>query len=108
MRHRHFVSKGHRYHLKKMDKYFDNNDERNLDALLGNSKGQRVFKIVSNIKFVFRKKTKDGKQERMSNQLHGKHSRRSTFPSSICHTGKTWMYNTRSKVCTSRRICSKA
>ena len=61
MRHRHFLSKGHRYCLKKMDKYFDNNSERNSNAPLGNSKGQRVFKIVSNIKFVFGKKTKDGK-----------------------------------------------
>jgi len=42
-------------------KYFDYNDERNSDAPLGNSKGQRGFKIVSNIKFVFGKKTKDGK-----------------------------------------------
>ena len=61
MRHRHFLSKRHKYHLKKMDKYFDYNDERNSDAPLGNSKGHRVFKIVSNIKFVFGKKTKDGK-----------------------------------------------
>ena len=44
-----------------MYKYFDYNDERNLDAPLGNSKGQRVFKIMSNFKFVFRKKTKDRK-----------------------------------------------
>ena len=61
MRHRRFLSKGHKYRLKKMDKYFDNNDERNSDAPLGNSRGHRVFKIVSNIKFVFGKKTKDGK-----------------------------------------------
>jgi len=61
MRHRRFLSKGHKYRLKKMDKYFDYNDERNSDAPLGNSKGQRVFKIVTNIKFVFGKKTKDGK-----------------------------------------------
>jgi len=61
MRHRRFLSKGHKYRLKKMDKYFDYNDERNSDAPLGNSKGHRVFKIVSNIKFVFGKKTKDGK-----------------------------------------------
>jgi len=61
MRHRRFLSKGHRFHQKNMDKFFDNNDERNSDAPLGNSKGQRVFKIVSNIIFVFRKKIKDGK-----------------------------------------------
>jgi len=39
MRHRCFLSKGHKYHLKNMDKYFHYNDERNLDAPLGNSKG---------------------------------------------------------------------
>jgi hypothetical protein len=27
MRHRRFLSKGHRYRQKKMDKYFDNNVE---------------------------------------------------------------------------------
>ena len=99
MRHRRFLSKGHRYRQKKMDKYFNYNDEMNSDAPLGNSKGHRVFKIVSNIKFVFGKKTKDGKTKRMSNQLQGQHSRKSPFSSSICHTGK--MYDTRSKVCTS-------
>jgi len=108
MRHIRFLSKAHKYHLKKMDKYFDYNDERNSDTPLGNSKGQRVFKIVSNIKFVFGKKTKDIKTRKMSNQLHGQHSRRSPFSSSTCHTGKTWMYDMRSMVCTSRRMCSKA
>ena len=49
------------WYLRTVNKYFDNNDERNLDAPLSNSKSQRVFKIVSNIKFVFGKKTKDGK-----------------------------------------------
>jgi len=107
MRQRRFLSKGHKYRLKKMDKYFDYNDERNSDAPLGNSKGQSVFKIVSNIKFVFGKKTEDRKTRKMSNQLQGQHSRRSPFSLSICHTGKTWIYNTRSMVCTSRRMCSK-
>ena len=41
-----------------MDKYFDNNDELYSTAPSGNSKGQRVLKIVSKIKFVFGKKTK--------------------------------------------------
>jgi hypothetical protein len=45
--------------MQKMDKYFDNNDELHSTAPSGNNKGQRVFKIVTNIKFVFRKKTKD-------------------------------------------------
>jgi hypothetical protein len=44
-----------------MDKYFDNNDELHSTAPLGNNKGQRVFEIVRNIKFVFGKKTKYGK-----------------------------------------------
>jgi hypothetical protein len=61
MRHRRFLSKGHRYRQKKMDKYFDNNVELQSTAPLGNSKGKRVFNIVSNLKFVFEKKTKDEK-----------------------------------------------
>ena len=61
MKHRCFLSKGHRYRLRKMDKYFDNNDELHSTAPSGNSKGQIVFEIVSKIKFVFRKKIKDGK-----------------------------------------------
>ena len=61
MRHKRFLSKGHRYRLKKMDKYFDNNDELHSTAPLGNSKGQRVFQIVRKIEFVFGKKTKDRK-----------------------------------------------
>ena len=44
-----------------MDKYFDNNSELQTTALSGNSKCQRVFSIVSKLKFVFGKKTKDGK-----------------------------------------------
>jgi hypothetical protein len=61
IRHKRFLSKGHRYHQKKMDKYFDNNVELQSTAPLGNSKGKRVFDIVSKLKFVFGKKTKDGK-----------------------------------------------
>jgi hypothetical protein len=44
-----------------MDKYFDNNVELQSTASLGNSKGKRVFDIVSKLKFVFEKKTKDEK-----------------------------------------------
>jgi hypothetical protein len=44
-----------------MDKYFDNNVELQSTAPLGNSKGKRVFNIVSKLKFVFGKKTKDRK-----------------------------------------------
>jgi hypothetical protein len=61
MRHRRFLSKGHRYRQKKMDKYFDNNSELQSTAPSGNSKGKRVFSIVSKLKFVFGKKTKDEK-----------------------------------------------
>jgi Fe-S cluster biosynthesis and repair protein YggX len=64
MRHRRFLSKGHRYRQKKMDKYFDNNVELQSTAPLGNSKGKRVFNIVSKLKFIFGKKTKDGKQRK--------------------------------------------
>jgi hypothetical protein len=61
MRHKHFLSKGHRYRLWKMDKYFNNNDELHSTTPLGNSKWHRVFEIVSKIKFIFVKKRKDGK-----------------------------------------------
>jgi response regulator of citrate/malate metabolism len=41
MRHRRFLSKGHRYRQKKMDKYFNNNVELQSTAPLGNSKGKK-------------------------------------------------------------------
>ena len=75
--------------MRKMDKYFDNNGELHSTATSGNNKGHRVFEIVRNIKFVFGKKTKDGKQGRMSNQLRGLYSRKSLFSSSTCLTGKS-------------------
>ena len=50
MRHKHFLLEGHRYRMRKMDKYFDNNDELHSTAPSGNNKGQRVFEIVRNIK----------------------------------------------------------
>jgi hypothetical protein len=61
MRHIHFLLEGHRYHMRKMDKYFDNNGELHSTPPSGNNRGQRVFEIVKNINFVFGKKTKDGK-----------------------------------------------
>jgi len=61
MRHKCFLSKGHRYQQKKMDKYFDNNNELQSTAPSGNSKGKRVFSIVSKLNFVFGKNAKDGK-----------------------------------------------
>jgi hypothetical protein len=50
-----------------MDKYFNNNDELHSTAPSGNNKVQRVFEIVRNIKFVFRKRKKYGKQGMMPN-----------------------------------------
>jgi hypothetical protein len=50
-----------------MDKYFNNNDKLHSTAPSSNNKGQRVFEIVRNIKFVFRKKKKYGKQGMMPN-----------------------------------------
>jgi len=44
-----------------MDKYFNNNDKVHSTAPFGNSKGQRVFQIVSKIKFIFGLKRKDRK-----------------------------------------------
>jgi hypothetical protein len=44
-----------------MGKYFSIVDELHSTAPSGNNKGQRVFEIVRNIKFVFEKKTKDRK-----------------------------------------------
>jgi hypothetical protein len=52
---------GHRYRMRKMDKYFDNNGELHSTPPSGNNRGHRVFEIVKNINFVFVKKTKDGK-----------------------------------------------
>jgi hypothetical protein len=61
MRHRLFLLEGHRYRMRKMDKYFDNNGELHSTSPSGNNRGHRVFEIVRNIKFVFGKKTKYGK-----------------------------------------------
>jgi hypothetical protein len=61
MKHRRFLLEGHRYRMRKMDKYFDNNGELHSTPLSSNNRGHRVFEIVRNINFVFGKKTKDGK-----------------------------------------------
>jgi hypothetical protein len=63
MQHNQFLLEGHRYCMRKMDKYFDNNDELHSTAPSGNNKGQRVFEIVRNIIFVF-----ETKGSRMPNQ----------------------------------------
>jgi hypothetical protein len=41
MRHKHFLLEGHRYHTRKMDKYFDNNGELHSTPPLGNNRGHR-------------------------------------------------------------------
>jgi hypothetical protein len=61
MRHKRFLLKGHRYHPQKMDKYFNNIDELHSTTPSGNCKGQRIFEIVSKIKYIFGKKAKDEK-----------------------------------------------
>jgi hypothetical protein len=61
MRHKRFLLEGHRYRMRKMDKYFDNNGELHSTPPSGNNRGHRVFEIVRNINFVFGKKTKDTK-----------------------------------------------
>ena len=60
MRHIRFLPRGHKYRLKRMDKYFDNRDESKSTAPLGTSVGKRVFLIVSKVTFIFGKKTQDG------------------------------------------------
>jgi hypothetical protein len=65
MRHRRWLPAGHKYCLQKMTKYFDNMDESKSTAPSGYSKGHRVYKIVENVKFVFGKKTKDGKPRKV-------------------------------------------
>jgi len=64
MRHRRFLPRGHKYRLKRMDKYFDNRDEAKSTASIGRSAGKRVFQIVSKVTFVFGKNTKDGKERK--------------------------------------------
>jgi hypothetical protein len=61
MRHIHFLLEGHRYRMRKMDKYFYNNGELHSTPPSGNNRGHRVFEIVKNINFIFGKKTKDEK-----------------------------------------------
>lgn len=53
-----------------MDKYLDNMDEEKSIGPSDNSKGKRVFKIVSNITFVYGK-AKDGKRRKDMKPLEG-------------------------------------
>ena len=43
MRHIHSLLKGHRYRVRKMDKYFDNNNKQHYTAPSCNNRGQSVF-----------------------------------------------------------------
>jgi hypothetical protein len=71
MRHKRFLLEGHRYHMRKMDKYFGNNGELHSTPPSVNSRGHRVFEIVKNINFFSGRRQKMGKQGRMPNQLWG-------------------------------------
>jgi hypothetical protein len=58
MRHKRFLPRGHKYRMKRMDKYFDNRDEAKSTAPSSRRAGKRVFQIVSKVTFVFGKKTR--------------------------------------------------
>jgi hypothetical protein len=79
MRHKCFLLEGHRYCMRKMDKYFDNNGELHSTAPSSNNSGHRVFEIVRNIKFVFGKKTKDGKTRKDAKPSPGAIFKKSIF-----------------------------
>ena len=51
--------------MKRMDKYFDNRDEAKSTPPSGRSAGKRVFQIVSKVTFVFGKRPKMERKERM-------------------------------------------
>jgi hypothetical protein len=67
------------YHMRKMDKYFDNNGELHSTPPLGNSRCHRVFEIVRNINFVFMKKTKDGETRNDAKPAPGAIFKKSIF-----------------------------
>jgi hypothetical protein len=79
MRHRRFLLEGHRYRMRKMDKYFDNNGELHSTAPSSNNRGHKVFEIVRNIKFVFGKKTKDKKTRKDAKPAPGAIFKKSFF-----------------------------
>ena len=89
MRHKRFLPRGHKYQLKKMDKYFDNRDESKSTAPSGTSAGKRVFLIESKATFVFGKKTKDGKKRKDMKPSEGDKFKKMLVFSSICHIRKT-------------------
>jgi hypothetical protein len=79
MRHKRFLLKGHKYHMQKMDKYFDNNDELYSTAPSRNNKGHRVFERVKILKFVFGKNTTDRKTRKDAKPALGATSKKSIF-----------------------------
>jgi hypothetical protein len=89
MRHRRFLPRGHKYQLKRMDKYFNNGDDSKSTAPSGTSAGKRVFLIVSKVTFIFGKETKDGKKRKDVKASEGDTFKKMSIFSSICHTRKT-------------------
>jgi hypothetical protein len=87
MRHRCFLSQGHKYRKRKRNKYFDNKDETKSTAPSGTNAGKRVFLMVKEIKFVFGKKIKDGKRKDIKPTEGAAFKKMSIFLN-ICHTGK--------------------
>jgi len=76
MRHRRFLSKNHRYRASMMNKYFDNNDEPELDKAERTKYRQKVFVMVNGIEIEFRKKKKEeagttSRKKRKRDKLEG-------------------------------------
>jgi hypothetical protein len=59
MRHRRFLNKKHRYRAETMNKYFNNQDEPQLDEPERAKYGQKVFEMVNGIEVEFGKKKKE-------------------------------------------------
>jgi hypothetical protein len=59
MRHKRFLNKKHKFQVETMNKYFDNQDEPQLDKLERMKYGQKVFEMVNGIEVEFKKKKKE-------------------------------------------------
>jgi hypothetical protein len=59
IRHRRFLNKKHRYQAETMNKYFDNQDEPQLDKPERTKYVQKVFEMVNDIEVEFGKKKKE-------------------------------------------------
>jgi hypothetical protein len=64
MRHRRFLNKKHRYEVETMNKYFDNQDESQLDELERAKYGQKVFEMANGIEVEFGKKKERGRWDK--------------------------------------------